>query len=223
MAQLVCEGRFYRGYNMKLGDSGQLSLAQAGAATAPSSLCLFKFYPATNCRIRLRCPSFSVARGYSSTSCPRKLVTKADSSSAQAWCGDSRPPALSSAGPMLVGYMALVPGSLGGAGDRFRCSVSCVRQTPPSGGSTPGAGSGSCRCGQAGGDRKQGRVRKRKRKRKITRKYSGLKTFLSELKSKVTSTKSKLSRSQDLTRIIGGTPVLEGSVPWQASLAVSGD
>ena len=36
------------------------------------------------------------------------------------WCGDSRPPALTSAAPMLVGYMALVPGSQGASGDRFR-------------------------------------------------------------------------------------------------------
>ena len=63
----------------------------------------------------------------------------------------------------------------------------------------------------------------KKTKRKMTKKSSGLKKFLSAVKSKVNSMKSKLSRSSDLTRIIGGTPVQEGSVPWQASLAVSGD
>ena len=36
------------------------------------------------------------------------------------WCGDTRPPALTSNAPMLVGYMALVPGSQGASGDRFR-------------------------------------------------------------------------------------------------------
>ena len=36
------------------------------------------------------------------------------------WCGDNRPPALTSNAPMLVGYMALVPGSQGASGDRFR-------------------------------------------------------------------------------------------------------
>ena len=38
---------------MKLGDSGQISLrSNPGAAPAPSSLCLFKFYPASDCVIR---------------------------------------------------------------------------------------------------------------------------------------------------------------------------
>ena len=36
------------------------------------------------------------------------------------WCGDTRPPTLTSNAPMLVGYMALVPGSQGASGDRFR-------------------------------------------------------------------------------------------------------
>ena len=76
--------------------------------------------------------------------------------------------------------------------------------------------------------RRGGKVKKRKKKRKMTRKSSGLKKFLKVVKSKVKSKlksmqSKKLSRSSDLTRIIGGTPVLEGSVPWQASLAVSGD
>ena len=69
--QLVCDGRFYRGYNMKvmmtkvimiimimmlkLGDSGQISLRSSSSSGAsPSALCLFKFYPASDCVIRLR-------------------------------------------------------------------------------------------------------------------------------------------------------------------------
>ena len=70
MPQLECDGRFYRGFNMKviivmmiikmimimmimkLGDSGQISLRPAsGAGPAPSALCLFKFYPASDCVI----------------------------------------------------------------------------------------------------------------------------------------------------------------------------
>ena len=112
-----------------------------------------------------------------------------------------------------------------------RCSVSCVRRTSGigSGPTSSGLGSGdvNCKCGQPEVTRRGGKVKKRKKKRKMTRKSSGLKTFLkvvkSKVKSKLKSMQSKLSRSSDLTRIIGGTPVLEGSVPWQASLAVSGD
>ena len=119
----------------------------------------------------------------------------------------------------------------------IRCSVSCVRRTAAGTGFgsviSPGSGSGSgdvnCKCGQPEVTRRRGKVNKtkRKRKRKMTKKSSGLKNFLnlvkSKVKSKVKSMQSKLSRSSDLTRIIGGTPVQEGSVPWQASLAVSGD
>ena len=72
MPQLVCDGRFYRGYNMKvmmivimivivmimmlkLGDSGLISLRSSSSSGAsPSALCLFKFYPASDCVIRLR-------------------------------------------------------------------------------------------------------------------------------------------------------------------------
>ena len=94
----------------------------------------------------------------------------------------------------------------------------------------PGSGDVNCKCGQPEVTRRRGKPvnkAKRKRKRKMTKKSSGLKNFLSlvksKVKSKVKSMQSKLSRSSDLTRIIGGTPVQEGSVPWQASLAVSGD
>ena len=81
MPQLVCDGRFYRGYNMKvimivimimimimmmlmlkLGDSGQISLRSTSSSGASSSaLCLFKFYPASDCVIRLRLSSLSLS------------------------------------------------------------------------------------------------------------------------------------------------------------------
>ena len=80
MPQLECDGRFYRGFNMKvtlvmmiikmimimmimkLGDSGQISLrSTSGAAPAPSALCLFKFYPASDCVIRSLSSSLSLS------------------------------------------------------------------------------------------------------------------------------------------------------------------
>ena len=81
MPQLECDGRFYRGFNMKvilvmmiikmimimmimkLEDSGQISLIRptSGAAPAPSALCLFKFYPASDCVIRSLSSSLSLS------------------------------------------------------------------------------------------------------------------------------------------------------------------
>ena len=223
--QLSCEGRFYRGYNMKLGDFGNVILSQ----TKSSDLCLFKFYPASNCKIRFSCDSFSVSPGYSSSSCPSKMLTKPDTSPAEKWCGDKSPPSRSAplvtTSALLVGYMSVYPRLSSALSqtqigrDRFRCTVGCVRLNSGGGGATSGGGGRvNCRCGQVNISRKTKRVMKRKKRRKITRK-SGLKEVFGVKKLNGIS---RVGRSSDLTRIIGGVAASPGSVPWQASLAVSG-
>ena len=106
---LSCDGRFYRGYNMKLGDVGNVILSP----TKSSDLCLFKFYPSSNCKIRFSCDSFSVSAGHPSSSCPSKVLTKPNTSPAEKWCGDKTPPSRSSplfsSSPLLVGYMSVYP------------------------------------------------------------------------------------------------------------------
>ena len=107
-AQLECSGRFYRGYNMKRGDRGDIVMAGGGGGSA---LCLYKFYPAPDCSVRFSCSSFSVgAASPSPASCTRKLVTKAGSRPARRWCGATPPEPLVSAEPVLVGYMDLGAG-----------------------------------------------------------------------------------------------------------------
>ena len=212
---------------MKLGDFGNVILSQ----TKSSDLCLFKFYPASNCKIRFFCDSFSVSSGYSSSSCPSKLLTKPNTSPAEKWCGDKSPPSRSAPlftnSPLLVGYMSVYPrvsSSLSQTQvgkDRFRCTIGCVRLN--SGGAVSGGGTGTggrvnCKCGQVNVSRKAKRVVKRKKKRKMTRK-SGLKEIFGVQTQNIMS---RVGRSSDLSRIIGGVAASPGSVPWQASLAVSG-
>ena len=69
--RLNCDGRFYRGYNMKLGDTGTILSSQTQDSTR---LCLFKFYPSNNCKIRFSCDTFVVSSGYNSGSCPSKVI-----------------------------------------------------------------------------------------------------------------------------------------------------
>ena len=87
-----------------------------------------------------------------------------------------------------------------------------------SGGGTGAGGRVNCKCGQVNVSRKAKRVVKRKKKRKMTRK-SGLKEIFGVQKQ---NRMSRVGRSSDLSRIIGGVAASPGSVPWQASLAVSG-
>ena len=95
--------------------------------------------------------------------------------------------------------------------------MGCVRPGlgPGTGALVTGSGSVNCRCGQITSPRKANRIMKRKNKRKITRK-TGLKDLIN---LKTTS----LARVDPLTRIIGGVTAVPGTVPWQVSLAVSGD
>ena len=189
---------------MSLGDFGNVVLPSSSS----SDLCLFKFYPASNCKIRLSCDSFSVSSSFSSSLCPSKVITKADTSPASRWCGSETPPGRSSplisSGPLLFGYMALYPGRQGE--DSFRCSVGCVRAGSSSTGSSSSPGTVNCRCGT---------VSSRVRRRKVTKKP----TLLSALQS----VRQSLRQSSLMTRIIGGVSAAVGSVPWQASLAVAGE
>ena len=56
---------------MKLGDSGTILSSQTQDSTR---LCLFKFYPSNNCKIRFSCDTFVVSSGYNSGSCPSKVI-----------------------------------------------------------------------------------------------------------------------------------------------------
>ena len=188
---------------MKLGDSGNVVLD----ATSSTDLCLFKFYPDTKCKLRFSCDNFSVSSGYSSSICPTKVITKADTTPARRWCGPSSPPGRSSplysSGPLLFGYISLYPGRVGQ--DRFRCSVSCVR---PETVSVSPANNVNCKCGVTS---RSSRIRKRVKKKMTTRAPSVFSRYL-----------RRVVKSPVLTRIIGGVSADMGSVPWQASLAVSG-
>ena len=236
-AQLECSGRFYRGYNMKRGDRGDIVMAEGGGGSA---LCLYKFYPAPDCSVRFSCSSFSVgAASPSPASCTRKLVTKAGSRPARRWCGATPPEPLVSAEPVLVGYMDLGAGLApqasevqcmivlgmkasspqGSPRDRFRCSVSCVRPSP-------GAGAGAgCRCGQVNtATRQQQRRRGKRKQKKTTSRKPDLPSLLLGGGSRLSRVgRSAASAASALTRIIGGVEASPGSVPWQASLAVSGE
>ena len=124
-AQLECSGRFYRGYNMKRGDRGDIVMAGGGGGSA---LCLYKFYPAPDCSVRFSCSSFSVGvASPSPASCSRKLVTKAGSRPARRWCGATPPEPLVSAEPVLVGYMdlgaGLAPQASAGQCSAVQCST----------------------------------------------------------------------------------------------------
>ena len=56
---------------MKLGDTGTILSSQTQDSTR---LCLFKFYPSNNCKIRFSCDTFVVSSGYNSGSCPSKVI-----------------------------------------------------------------------------------------------------------------------------------------------------
>ena len=204
---LRCAGRFYKGYNLARGDSGQVVLSPGQS----SDLCLFKFYPASDCQLKFSCESFSVSPGYSATSCPTKLITKPDQKSAERWCGSQTPPSslspLTSSAPLMVGYLSLSLHTNPGP-DNFRCRISCVANTGGVGGGGGGGGGGgqaNCQCGRLTG---------RRRKKK-------LKNFQSKPKRSLSSAMTGRSMS-GLSRIVGGVSAPAGSVPWQVSLAVSG-
>ena len=84
---LVCRSRFYQGYRLKKGDSGEI-VFNNGPNT---DLCLWKFFP-QNCRISFYCSEFSVSSGSSERTCPRKLITKIDKRNARRWCASQKPP-----------------------------------------------------------------------------------------------------------------------------------
>ena len=155
-AQLECSGRFYRGYNMKRGDRGDIVMAGGGGGSA---LCLYKFYPAPDCSVRFSCSSFSVgAASPSPASCTRKLVTKAGSRPARRWCGATPPEPLVSAEPVLVGYMDLGAG-LAPQASEVQCMIVLGMKA-----SSPRAprGTGSdARCPACGPARGRGRGRGR--------------------------------------------------------------
>ena len=52
---LVCSGRFYQGYRLKSGDSGEIVFKSA----PNTNLCLWKFFP-QKCQLSFSCSEFSV-------------------------------------------------------------------------------------------------------------------------------------------------------------------
>ena len=207
---LVCSGRFYQGYRLKRGGSGEIVFKSA----PKTNLCLWKFFP-QKCQLSFSCSEFSVNTESSETTCPSKVITKINNKNTKAWCGSKKPPTrarpLKTKQSLLVGYLALrsLLGSqnVGTTSNRFRCRISCsasgtVTPAPPL----------NCKCGQttARSYRKRSRL--------------GLsQAFLPASLSRAVSIQNLLGvSSSSLSRIVGGSAAAEGSVPWQASLAVSG-
>ena len=178
-----------------------------------SDLCLFKFYPASDCQLQFSCESFSVSPDSSPSSCPTKLITKSDQKSAERWCGGQTPPSrqspLLSSAPLMVGYLSLSLHSNLGP-DNFRCRISCVPNT------ASGAGGGGGSVGGVGGQAncQCGRVTGRRRKKK-------LKNFKSKpARSRRSLNFAMTGRSMTgLSRIVGGVSAPAGSVPWQVAAA----
>ena len=192
---LRCAGRFYKGYNLASGDSGQVVLSPGQS----SDLCLFKFYPASDCQLQFSCQSFSVSPDSSPSSCPTKLITKPDQKSAERWCGGQSPPSaeapLLSSAPLMVGYLSLsLTSNLGP--DNFRCRISCVPNTPSGGGG--GGGQANCQCGRVTGGRR--------RKKKLKTRSRSPRSLSSAVSGRGMS---------GLSRIVGGVSAPAGSVPWQ--------
>ena len=230
---LRCSGRFYKGYNLARGDSGQVVLTPG----QNSDLCLFKFYPASDCQLQFYCSRFSVSSASSPASCPSKLITKPDKRSAQRWCGSQIPPTiqspLTSSSPLMLGYLSLSLNTQVGP-DEFRCRISCVPNTGGPGvagggvgvvggvGAVGGVGvQANCECGRV----VPASVVTSKRRRKKKQKNFKIKSTqsLSRSWNPLTSAMTGRSRSMSgLSRIVGGDSAPAGSVPWQVSLAVSG-
>jgi len=144
-----------------------------------------------------------------------KVITKIDKQNARAWCGSKKPPKrikpLRSKRPLLVGYLALksLLGSqnYGTSSNMFRCNIGCYGAGAVIGSESPTKPL-NCKCGETVGRRSSKAYRR-----------SGSSSSL----SRAASIQSLLGlSSSSLTRIVGGSAAAEGSVPWQASLAVSG-
>jgi hypothetical protein len=213
---LVCDGRFYQGYRLKSGDAGEIVFGSG----QNSNLCLWKFFP-QKCQISFYCSEFSVGTRSGQRTCPSKLITKIDKRNAKRWCGSQTPPRetkpLRTKKPILVGYMALkksgllVSQNLASPSDRFKCRIGCSRtgsiaaQAPSSVGTTL-----NCKCGETS-----------RRSLKIKSRSGFSQTFISYAFSCAVNLQDLLNSStSSFSRIVVGSAAEEGSVPWQASLAV---
>ena len=122
---LLCNGRFYQGYRMKEGDSGEIVFQNSPL----NNLCLWKFFP-SSCVLSFSCSQFSVSSGSDQATCSSKLITKVEGESARRWCGKVEPPQkenqMGIREPFLVGYFALNAG-IELKGDQFKCNIGCHR------------------------------------------------------------------------------------------------
>ncbi|XP_023343911.1 transmembrane protease serine 6 [Eurytemora carolleeae] len=123
--ELSCNGKFYQGYKISDGDSGDIVFAPGYS----SILCLWKFFP-TNCRITFSCSEFSVSSETSPDTCSRKIVTIVERRNPRKWCGKQVPPTfqkpLRTRRAFTAGYLNLGLGN--SSQDKFRCSVSCNKR-----------------------------------------------------------------------------------------------
>ena len=201
----------------KDGDSGEIVINKRN-----SNLCLWKFFP-QNCRMSFYCSEFSVSSCSGKRTCPSKLITKIDKRNAKRWCGSQMPPRgtklLKSKKPILVGYMALKKSGISGsqnvasASDRFRCKIGCSKTGSNAVQATSSVATPlNCKCGETSS-----------RSSKIMSRSGFSRAVLPAAFSRAVKIQDLLGlSSSSFSRIVGGVAAEEGSVPWQASLAVSG-
>ena len=206
----MCNGRFYQGYRMKEGDAGEIVFKNSPL----DNLCLWKFIP-SYCLLSFSCSQFSVSSGSDQASCSSKMITKVEGESARRWCGKVEPPQedkqMVNNRSLLVGYFALHQ-SFKHQSDLFKCKIGCHRPGTilPTYKPTSTGGDLKCSCGVPSSSRAR-------RGLSISRVASLSRAFHPAL---ILSASAYPSPS---LRIVGGTLAVPGSVPWQASLAISGE
>ena len=202
---LVCEGRFYKGYRLKEGDNGEIIFKNSPL----NNLCLWKFFP-TSCIMTFSCSKFNVSSGSDQATCSSKLITKVQGESARRWCGKVKPPQekmqMIIRESFLVGYFALLTG-FHQKDDQFKCKIGCFAADQVITPTENEKEDPKCKCG----------VTSLSRVQRSSSSASLSRALRPSLLAPIPTDQSPLFR------IIGGTAAMSGSVPWQASLTISGE